>query len=358
MSDIFIFKERNVKNLHGKSTWCSPSNIALIKYWGKKEIQIPINPSISFTLTNCNTTCKLSYDYSENLKKVDFDFYFENKKEPSFENKLKVFFERINTYCPFLKQLKLRIETKNSFPHSSGIASSASAYSAIALCVMDIEKKLDSSISSEYFFKKASFLARLGSGSACRSLYGPITLWGNTGVDIKSSDLYGFKYQKKIHANFLDYQDTILLVDKGKKHISSTLGHSLMENHSFSKNRLTQVKKNITYLDKSLVSGDLDGFINIVELEALTLHAMMMTSNPYYVLIKPNSLKIINEIWNYRKNNNSKVCFTLDAGANIHLLYPKKEFLKIQKFIKEKLCTYCENKEFINDQVGNGPNKL
>jgi diphosphomevalonate decarboxylase len=141
MSDIFIFKERNVKNLHGKSTWCSPSNIALIKYWGKKEIQIPINPSLSFTLTNCNTTCKLSYDYSENLKKVDFDFYFENKKEPSFENKLKDFFERINTFCPFLKQLKLRIETKNSFPHSSGIASSASAYSAIALCVMDIEKK-------------------------------------------------------------------------------------------------------------------------------------------------------------------------------------------------------------------------
>ena len=81
MSDIFIFKERNVKNLHGKSTWSSPSNIALIKYWGKKEIQIPINPSLSFTLTNCNTTCKLSYDYSENLKRLTLTSILKIKKK-------------------------------------------------------------------------------------------------------------------------------------------------------------------------------------------------------------------------------------------------------------------------------------
>jgi diphosphomevalonate decarboxylase len=83
-----------------------------------------------------------------------------------------------------------------------------------------------------------------------------------------------------------------------------------------------------------------------------------MTSNPYYLLIKPNTLNIINEIWNYRKNTNSEVCFTLDAGANIHLLYPKNNFTNIQKFISETLSKFCQNGEFINDHVGNGPNKL
>ena len=111
-------------------------------------------------------------------------------------------------------------------------------------------------------------------------------------------------------------------------------------------------------LNKILVSGDFDAFTNIVEFEALTLHAMMMKSNPYYLLIKPNTLNIINEIWNYRKNTNSKVCFTLDAGSNIHLLYPKKEYDQIQNLIKKNLMYFCQSNEFINDHVGNGPNKL
>jgi len=117
-------------------------------------------------------------------------------------------------------------------------------------------------------------------------------------------------------------------------------------------------KKNINSLNNALCNGDFDEFIKITELEALTLHAMMMTSDPYYLLIKPNTLNIINEIWNFRQSTSSKVCFTLDAGANIHLLYPKNEFRQIQSLIENNLIQYCQNNEFINDQVGNGPNKL
>ena len=131
-----------------------------------------------------------------------------------------------------------------------------------------------------------------------------------------------------------------------------------MINHSFSNDRLVQVNQNLKLLKNALISGDFEAFTHIVELEALTLHAMMMTSSPYYILIKPNTLNIINEIWNYRKNTNSKVCFTLDAGANIHLLYPKKNFNEIQEFIFNNLSKFCQNGEFINDHVGNGPNKL
>jgi diphosphomevalonate decarboxylase len=198
----------------------------------------------------------------------------------------------------------------------------------------------------------------LGSGSASRSILGPLAIWGKNDFFKNSSDLYAIKYLDEIHSSFKNIQDTILLVDKGKKHISSTVGHELMNDHSFSSDRLVQVDQNLKLLKKVLRSGDFEAFTNIVELEALTLHAMMMTSSPYYLLIKPNTLNIINEIWNYRKNTNSEVCFTLDAGANVHMLYPKKNFSKIQKFITEKLSKFCENGEFINDHVGNGPNKL
>ena len=360
MTDIFEFKNKiNIeKNHEGAFTWNSPSNIALIKYWGKKEIQIPKNSSLSFTLSKCSTNCNLRFKLSKSIKEFKFQLFFEGKREISFETKMNTFFQRINRYCSYLNNAELVIETSNSFPHSSGIASSASAYSALSLCLMEIEKSFSPDISSEFFFKKASFLSRLGSGSACRSTLGPVVIWGENTVFNDSSNYYGTKYPKGLHDIFKNYNDTILLVDKGKKHVSSSVGHDLMNDHFFSNNRLSQAENNIIQLCDVLTNGDIDQFIKIVESEALTLHAMMMTSNPYFILLKPNTLKIINEVWNYRKTSGSKVCFTLDAGANIHLLYPNNEFDKIQNFIKKSLSVFCTNGEFINDQVGYGPNKL
>jgi len=85
---------------------------------------------------------------------------------------------------------------------------------------------------------------------------------------------------------------------------------------------------------------------------------MMMTSHPYFILMKPNTLEIINRIWEYRENTGSKVCFTLDAGANVHVLYPKKETKEIHLFIENELSKFCQNNHYINDSVGNGAKKL
>jgi len=157
----------------GEVTWQAPSNIALVKYWGKKENQVPANPSVSFTLNNCKTTTKLEFQKkSKRSDSFDFELYFEGKKKEDFKPKIQQFFERIENYCPFLKDYIFEIHTENSFPHSSGIASSASGMSALALCIMSLEKQLGSNAlkNEDYFNQKASFLARLGSGSACRSV--------------------------------------------------------------------------------------------------------------------------------------------------------------------------------------------
>ena len=343
----------------GVVTWESPSNIALVKYWGKKKGQIPENPSISFTLKNCKTITSLSYvKKKENNDRFSFDIYLDGIKKDDFKIKIQTFFERVVIYLPFLKDYHFVIETKNTFPHSSGIASSASGMSALALCLMSMESQLASKITKEYFNQKASFLARLGSGSACRSIEGDIIVWGQTNSIEDSSDVFGIKYPYKVHANFKDYQDTILLVDKGEKQVSSTVGHSLMHNHPYAQNRFQQAHDNLEKLKPILESGDLNGFISLIESEALTLHAMMMTSMPYFILMKPNTLEVINKIWEFREKTKLHISFTLDAGANVHILYPKNEAIEILEFIKSELVAFCQNGHYICDQIGFGANQI
>ncbi|WP_405575378.1 diphosphomevalonate decarboxylase [Winogradskyella sp. Asnod2-B02-A] len=358
----FILKSYNTNKESGSVKWASPSNIALVKYWGKKKHQIPENPSISFTLSDCKTITEITYTKKE-AKGFSFDIYFEGEKNEAFKPKIQTFFERIETYMPFLKDYHFKIETSNTFPHSSGIASSASGMSAIALCLMSIENELsdiqnDSEESKDFFNQKSSFLARLGSGSACRSIEGELVVWGkNESID-DSSDLYGVKFEGDVHSNFKKYQDTILLVDKGEKQVSSTVGHQLMYGHPFAKERFEQAHVNLAKLKAILASGDLNEFIKIVESEALTLHAMMMTSMPYFILMKPNTLEIINKIWAFREKTDSKVCFTLDAGANVHVLYPESEKENVLEFIKDELVSYCQNGHYICDQIGQGANQI
>ncbi|MFV0540115.1 MAG: diphosphomevalonate/mevalonate 3,5-bisphosphate decarboxylase family protein [Aestuariibaculum sp.] len=343
----------------GKVTWQSPSNIALIKYWGKKQGQIPANPSISFTLNQCKTITSLTFYEKENQTNFDFDVFFEGKENQAFKPKIETFFKRIEVFLPFLKCYKFIIETKNTFPHSSGIASSASGMSALALCLMSVERLLSGhKITKNHFNQKASFLARLGSGSACRSIEGDLIVWGDNNTVSGSNNLFGVKYPYPVHRHFKNYQDTILLVDKGEKTVSSTIGHNLMHEHPFAENRFEQAHKNMESLKPILENGDLKAFINLIESEALTLHAMMMASRPYFILMKPNTLEIINKIWAFRQVTGLHVGFTLDAGANVHVLYPKYEAEKIFEFIKNELVAYCENEQYICDEIGFGAEEI
>ena len=350
----FIF-DTTAAAVEGKVTWKAPSNIALVKYWGKKEDQIPANPSVSFTLNNCHTITSLSYEKREMVNDdFEFDLFFEGQPKDSFKPKIVTFFKRIAQYVPFIKDYKFKIETSNSFPHSSGIASSASGMSALALCIMSVEKALNPDLTEQAFYEKASFLARLGSGSACRSVKGEVVCWGQQQNITGTTDLFGVPYPFEIHENFKNYQDTILLVDKGEKQVSSTVGHNLMHDHPYAEQRFEQAHSNMDRLIEIFKSGDLDQFIEVVESEALTLHAMMMTSLPYFILMKPNTLAIINKIWDFRKTTGLHVCFTLDAGANVHMLYPENEKTEILEFINSELVGYCQNEHYICDAMGNG----
>ena len=355
----FIYNDNFEAPLSGTSHWESPSNIALVKYWGKSDIQIPKNTSISFTLNKCLTNTKLDFSKKKNNSQfVDFDIYFNEQLKLDFKPKIQSFFERILKYCPYILYYKFKINTSNTFPHSSGIASSASGISALALCIMSLEKLINPKISDDYFYMKASFLSRLGSGSACRSLKGSVNLWGTHSSFNTSSNLYSIEFPYKVHDIFNTYHDAVLLVDKGIKTVSSTVGHNLMNNHPFADKRFQIAQNNIDKLSAILKNGDTNEFVKLVEDEALMLHGLMMTSDPSYILIKSKTLQIIESIREFRSKNNIPVCFTLDAGANVHVLFPDRYSDRVYDFIERNLKIHCENNSYIRDCVGFGAKQL
>jgi len=89
----------------------------------------------------------------------------------------------------------------------------------------------------------------------------------------------------------------------------------------------------------------------LVESEALSLHAMMMTSSPYFILMQPNTLQVIEKIWEFRKKENVHLGFTLDAGANVHLLYPESSAAMVRPFIDSQLLPFCHTNKVIHDQI-------
>lgn len=344
----------------GSVTWKSPSNIALIKYWGKRERQLPSNPSLSITLSGAFTETSIDYEFIEALTAPGVHFLFNGIAEPVFEKRLASYVENMILDIPVLKHLRLTIKSKNTFPHSAGIASSASAFSSIALGLCSIEEKITGNVVSGNmdFLRKASYLARLGSGSACRSVYGGYVIWGEIASCEASSNLYAQPYPFTVHPDFENFHDTILIVSSAKKSLSSSMGHGLMRTHPYAFARYDQARDHAIELMESIQTGDMDKFIQITENEALSLHALIMSSNEGHILLKPNSLEIISLVKSFRQETKIPLCFTIDAGPNIHLLYPPAHREKVYEFISTDLLPFCENGMMIDDKMGAGPERV
>lgn len=356
---MFINKDFfDSKNIHeGSFIVESPSNIALIKYWGKYGVQLPCNPSISITLNNAKTIAKISFERkNKSDDKLDLDFYFEGSHNEKFREKIEKFFLDMKDFFPFVFDFKFRIDSSNTFPHSSGIASSASSMSAFASSLVEIEKRLsESQYGDEYYVSKASFAARIGSGSACRSLYPKMAVWGDSqDVDASTND-FAVIY-KDFDLKFEGIKDSIAIVSAKEKAVSSRAGHALMNNHPFREVRFSNARKNLHDLLMALREGDFEAFTNIVESEALELHGLMMNSNPSFILMEPNTLEIIFKIRKYRNETGHPICFTLDAGPNVHILYLKSHESEILKFLESDIRPLCANQIIIHDEMGMGTN--
>ena len=364
----------------GKISWRSPSNIAIIKYWGKHGVQLPRNPNISFTLDKAFTETTLHFvekNKSDKNNDISLHFLFENCENEAFRLKQLKFLRSLIPIFPFLTKYQLNVSSHNSFPHSAGIASSASSMSALALCLCEMELEISEGVKrlgnfqsfpnvvpkpqnteGVEFFKKASIIARLGSGSACRSVFPTMAAWGVCSDIEGSNDEYAVGFESDIQDVFKTYHDTILIASRGEKSVSSRMGHGLMDNNPFAAPRYQQAHERMTAVVSALRSGDVEVFGQIAEDEAMSLHALMMTSSPSFTLLKPNTLRMIEILRGWREATKLPAYFSLDAGPNLHLLYP--DFIKneVKELITNELQSLCEDNMVIFDNVGQGATRL
>ena len=339
-----------------KVKWESPSNIALIKYWGKNGDQLPNNPSLSFTLSDAKTTTELIYQKKKGSKFIK-SFTIDGQEDEAFQNRIEEYFTKVADEFHFLNDLEFEIISENTFPHSSGIASSASGFSALALCICTLAKE-NGLLTEENFYTGASHIARLGSGSASRSVFPKLAMWGKTHLSPRSKNEYAIKLSKNIDPLFLKYHDSILVINGKKKKVSSSVGHGLMDGHPFAQARYSQAKENLENILYAMKRGDEFEFMKIVESEAMMIHALMLSSDPFFFLLNEQTLKIIERLKAYRNFNKIPVAFTLDAGPNIHILYPDRVSKMVKQFIDSQLVPLTEGSFVIHDRVGTGPKQL
>lgn len=337
MSELSPFRELKPKSF--STQWQAPSNIAFVKYWGKKGHQLPANPSLSMTLEFCTTTTKLGIESSDSLS---VSLHLEGQLNDAFGVKVKKYLAGLSADLPWLNSCSFTIHTSNTFPHGTGIASSASGMAAIALGLTDF---IYQGNQSQGFYQTASYLARLASGSACRSLYGEFTTWGDV------SDEYASPIT--VHPELKLLHDDVLVISSEEKKVSSRAGHERMQEHPFASARFEQAKQNYETCQRAMETGDMSELGRILETEALSLHAMMMTSPDAFTLFRPNSLIAMEKVRAFRKETQLPLYFTLDAGPNLHLIYPPN--MKITNFIREELRPLGE--VLIEDKTGKGPQR-
>lgn len=290
-----------------KATAIAPANIAFIKYWGRKDevLRLPTNGSISMNLSNLltATTVEFSPDY-----KVD-SVIINGKQEDLAESKVVKHLDRIRKFANIID--KAKVVSENNFPMSTGLSSSASGFAALTIA----GAKAAGLTLSE---KELSILARQGSGSACRSIPDGFVEWldGDTSETSYAVSLFPPEYW--------DIVDIVAIVSIGKKEVSTTEGQKLFSTSPFYSPRLGHIKEKIERIKTFIKEKNFLAFGELIEAEALELHAIMLTSLPSLIYLLPETLRLMRlvKVW---RSHGLPVYFTISTGQNIHLMCEKKD---------------------------------
>ena len=280
-------------------------NIAFIKYWGNRdhELRLPANGSLSMNLAPLETRTTVSFD--TDLKE---DLLILSGQSAGGQ-----VLERVSTLLDRIRILArvdtfARVVSTNSFPTGTGIASSASAFAALTLAAA-------TSLGLELPEKSLSQLARTGSGSASRSIPGGFVEWEPQGESSHAFSIAGPEHW--------DLVDLILLVSKEHKKVVSSEGHKLADSSPLQNARIADAPRRLDICRKALLEKDFPAFAEIVEQDSNLMHSVMMTSEPPLYYWQPGTIEIIHSVQKWREEG-LQVCFTIDAGPNVHLICPAR----------------------------------
>jgi diphosphomevalonate decarboxylase len=296
----------------------APSNIALCKYWGKRDevLNLPFNSSISISLGNKGS-------FTE-IKRSNKDTFFLNDKiidnETAFSCRLSKFLDLFRSHC---RAPGFEIRTTNNIPTSAGLASSASGFAALVLALNDLT-------GWELNKKELSLLARLGSGSASRSIYNGFVIW-NAGKNYDGLD----SYSQLINVKWPEIRVGIIKIDESEKKISSREAMKRCVATSKKYNSWPSIaEEHFRKIQNSIIDKDIDILGSTAEKNALKMHEVIRDTIPTIDFFTSETYECLKRIKRLRENNVT-VYATVDAGPNIKILFLENELKEICKEFKE-----------------------
>jgi|SRR3989338_4309848 len=298
-----------------KATATAPSNIAFIKYWGRKDeaLRLPENGSLSMNLSalQTTTTVEFSPDYTEDYIEIN------GTRESNESSRAVLHLDRVRALAKISDLAK--VVTKNNFPTGTGLSSSASGFAALTVAAA---KAAGLDLSE----KELSILARQGSGSACRSIPDGFVEW----FDGDTSDT---SYAQSLHApDYWDIVDVVAVVSAGRKDVSTSEGQKLVESSPFFPLRRTHIQKRLERAKELLAAKNFPEFGELIEAEALELHAIMLTSRPSLIYWTPGTLTIMKLCKKWRAEG-LPVYFTINTGQDTHLICERENLERVKSVL-------------------------
>lgn len=286
------------------ATAVASPNIALIKYWGNldDDLRLPVSPSISFNLAELHTTTTVTWDDT-----LAADEVVVNGQVLTGTGYIRVvgFLDHVRRMADHAG--KARVISANNFPIGTGIASSAAAFAALALAA---PAALDLALSE----RELSTLARLGSGSASRSVPDGFVAWY---VGEKHDDSFAESVAPPEHWGLVDL---IAVVSQAHKKTGSTAGHTIAATSPFQAARIATAQVRFDDCLAAVMARDFGALAQVVELDSDMMHSVMMTGSPSLFYWEPDTLRIMKQVRHWREVDGLNVCYTLDAGPNVHCI--------------------------------------
>ncbi len=330
-------------------TAAAGSNIAFIKYWGRRDdaLNLPANSSISMTLDSAVST-RTSVAFS---RKLDRDRLYINGEEEQLDgsaNEKTVFMKRILDHVRSVAKAKehVLIVSENSFPSSAGMASSASGAAALVTA-------LDAALGMGMDERGKSILTRQISGSACRSVQGGFVKW-NRGVEKDGADSYAVQVADERH--WPELMDIIAVVDASKKRVSSSEGHSSTPKTSpLYAARPAFAERGVGVVEKALVARDFQTLAEAIMRDSNNMHATMLDTWKPIMYLNDKSREIMYAVEDLNSRKRGYVAaYTFDAGPNAHLITTREH----RKEVLGAIDAVSGISRVIESGVGAGPELL
>lgn len=313
-----------------QATATAPSNIAFIKYWGNldRASRLAFNDSLSMNLDAARSTTQVTFEPDLSGDVITIDGQPISGQSAT----------RVSAHLDRVRALAgattfARVSSSNTFPMGTGIASSASAFAALTLAAC-------TALGLDLATRELSALARLGSGSAARSIPDGFVAWRAGPTDQLS-------YAETVASpDHWELRDLVAIVDRRHKAVGSTDGHAAALRSPLFAARLANLSKRADVIADALARRDLELFGEALEAEALELHAVAMTGSPSLLYWSPATVALLHAVRTWR-GAGIPVYATLDAGPNVHLICEAPD--------AERLLVELDSLDYVEQVITNRP---